>query len=306
MHCTEVYYRDLAKMRLNKDIRDFNEMYQKLRRLRVETLYRSEDKISSNGNKCEANETMSETIENSVMGDWLNCIDEKLFFHVCKVFYKELQSVPLVDIQKEVAENIDNYLKVVRKEKIEDILENAAKPPAQSDEIKFLPPNLWTTILSYLDTPDLKNVVLSCKFLCSVGSCPDLAWREMTIKSRAVLLFGLEHFLAIQRFRNVETVDFSFVQLETFELTSLCNFCLKNPVKNLNLSDKIFLKLDNELVSESLSSVQTLRVRYSTFSNDQINTIFKKICKKKKLKVLDFLGVSIVGRVRFESFFSLL
>ena len=73
-----------------------------------------------------------------------------------------------------------------------------------------------------------------------------------------------------------------------------------NPVKTLNLSDKIFLELDNELVAESLSSIHTLKVRYSTFSNDQINMILKKTCQQKKLKVLDFLGANIIGRVGFE------
>ena len=304
LHCTVMYYREIAKLRLDKKKGDFNEIYQRLRRLKVETLYRIEDKILVQTDKSDTNETMSETIENSVVVDWLNCIDDKLFFHVCKVLDAELQSVPLFTLQHKVVENIEKYLKVIKKQNIEDILDGAAKPGASNTDIEFLPPTLWTSILSYLDTPDLTNIVLSFKFLSSVGSNPDLAWREMTIKSRAVLLFGLEHFLGISRFRHVETIDFSFVQLDTFELTSLCNFCLNNPVKNLNLSDKIFLELDNELVSESLSSIHTLKVRYSTFSNDQINMILKKTCQQKKLKVLDFLGAKIVGRVGFKIFHS--
>ena len=279
---------------------DYKEMYKKLRRLKVDTLFKIEEKVlvQEDKNKDNTGDTMSDDIENSVVVDWLNCIDEKLFFHVCKVFNEELQSAPLFTIQEKIVANIEKYVKTVESENIEDIIESAANPLAKSCDLEFLPRPLWTRILSYLDTPDLKNVVLSSQFLRLAGSHPELAWQDMTIKSRAVLLFGLEHFLSIGRFSHVRTVDFSFVQLDTFELTSLCRFCLNNPVKNLNLSDKIFLELDNELVSDSLSGIHTLKVRYSTFSNDQINKILTKTYQKKKLKVLDILGVNIIGRVR--------
>ena len=109
LHCTVMYYREIAKLKLDKKKGDFNEIYQRLRRLKVATLYQIEDKILVQTDKSDTNETMSETIENSVVVNWLNCIDEKLFFHVCKVLDAELQSVPLFTLQHKVVENIEKY-----------------------------------------------------------------------------------------------------------------------------------------------------------------------------------------------------
>ena len=290
LYSTLVYYREIYRAKIDKERKDYNDLYHRLRQIKRESLQNNEDKPG---------EVMSEDIENNVLVDWLNCIDQKLIFHVSKVFAKELQSTPLFAIQDKIVNNIEKYLMVVKRDNLEDLIENALNPGSDIPDIKILPLTLWTTILSFLDTPDLKNIVLTCQYLKTAGSHPSLAWQDMTIKSRAVLLFGLDHFLSLSRYSMVRTVDFSFVQLDTFELTSLCKFCLKNPVENLNLSDKIFLELDNELVSNSLSGVKTLKVRYSTFSNDQINKILNKTCQKKKLKVLDWLGANIVGRVSY-------
>ena len=72
------------------------------------------------------------------------------------------------------------------------------------------------------------------------GEDPDLAWRRMTVRSRTVLMFGLQHFLSARTFANIETLDFSSVQLETFELGQLCEFCCRNTgLNSLNLSDKV-------------------------------------------------------------------
>ena len=288
LYSTLVYYREIYRARIDKGGRDYNDLYHRLRQMKRESLQNNEDM---------SGEVMSEDIENNVLIDWLNCVDEKLIFHVSKVFIKKLQSVPLFTIQDKIVNNIEKYLLVVKRENLEDIIEKVLNHESDISDIKILPLTLWTTILSFLDTPDLKNVVLTCQHLRSAGNHPSLAWQDMTIKSRAVLLYGLDHFLGLSRYSQVRTVDFSFVQLDTFELTSLCKFCLDNFVENLNLSDKIFLELDNELVANSLSGVGTLKVRYSTFSNDQINKILIKNCQKKKLKVLDWLGANIVGRV---------
>ena len=59
------------------------------------------------------------------------------------------------------------------------------------------------------------------------------------MRSRTVLMFGLQHFLSAGTFANIQTLDFSSVQLETFELSQLCQFCCRNTgLTSLNLSDK--------------------------------------------------------------------
>ena len=72
------------------------------------------------------------------------------------------------------------------------------------------------------------------------GQHPDLAWSCMKVKSRTVLMYGLEHFVQTPTFAHVQHVDFSSVQLETEELKLLCRFCSKNNfLKSVNLSDKV-------------------------------------------------------------------
>lgn len=76
--------------------------------------------------------------------------------------------------------------------------------------------------------------------LTVAGEDPGLAWRGMTVRSRSVLMFGLQHFLSARTFSNIQTLDFSSVQLETFELSQLCEFCSRNTgLTSLNLSDKV-------------------------------------------------------------------
>ena len=269
----------------NKQIDDYNALYNKMRLLK---------NVKESTASCCKN-----MIENSIVVDWLNCINEGLIFHVSKTFQDELKTCSLADIQGKISDVIENLLKDIKGEDVTDIIAQVMKQNGSEGALEKMPKYLLERIFSFLDTEDLKNVMLTTHSLRTAAENPKLAWKKMTIKSRAVLLFGLEHFLGIPRYQNVETVDFSFIQLETFELTSLCKFCLKNPVKHLNLSDKIFLDLNDELVSESLSGVQTLKVRYSTFSNDQINMILKKICRKKVLEVFDILGATITQRVEF-------
>ena len=72
------------------------------------------------------------------------------------------------------------------------------------------------------------------------GQHPQLAWSSMQVKSRTVLMYGLEHFVRTPTFAHVQNLDFSSVQLETDELKLLCGFCSKNNyLKSVNLSDKV-------------------------------------------------------------------
>ena len=60
-------------------------------------------------------------------------------------------------------------------------------------------------------------------------------------------MFGLEHFLNTPTFSQVQTMDFSSVQLETLELRLLCQFCSKSEgISSLNLSDKVGLPKQNQ------------------------------------------------------------
>lgn len=77
-------------------------------------------------------------------------------------------------------------------------------------------------------------------FLLSKGKSPSLSWRTMQVRSRSVFMFGLEHFLRTPSYANVQHLDFSSTQLETFELRLMCEFCCKNRcLKSLDLSDKV-------------------------------------------------------------------
>ena len=121
----------------------------------------------------------------------------------------------------------------------------------------YLIPSLWTRIFSYLPINDLKSVVSTCKtlsvagkeksciklramFIIFQGKAPSLSWRTMQVRSRTVFMFGLEHFLRNPSYANVQHLDFSSTQLETFELRQMCEFCCKNRcLKSLDLSDKV-------------------------------------------------------------------
>ena len=110
--------------------------------------------------------------------------------------------------------------------------------PARGVEV--LPPSLWRRVFSFLAVSDLKSVVLVSRHWRTAGQAPGLAWRRMTVRSRTVLMFGLEHFLNTAAFSRVVALDFSSVQLETFELKLLCQFCSRSDgITSLNLSDKV-------------------------------------------------------------------
>ena len=79
LYSTLVYYREIYRARIDKGGRDYNDLYHRLRQIKRESLQNNEDMTG---------EVMSEDIENSVLVDWLNCVDEKLLFHVSKVFIK--------------------------------------------------------------------------------------------------------------------------------------------------------------------------------------------------------------------------
>ena len=60
-------------------------------------------------------------------------------------------------------------------------------------------------------------------------------------------MFGLPHFLSARTFSNIQTLDFSSVQLEAFELSQLCEFCSRNTgLTSLNLSDKASWQITEE------------------------------------------------------------
>ena len=121
----------------------------------------------------------------------------------------------------------------------QDILTFTAQS-CQPGAVETLPPTTWRTVFSFLPVSDLKSVVLVSRYWRAAAQDPALAWRWMTVRSRTVLMFGLQHFLSARTFSNIQTLDFSSVQLETFELSQLCEFCCRNAgLASLNLSDKV-------------------------------------------------------------------
>ena len=130
------------------------------------------------------------------------------------------------------------------------------------ENIHALDSRLWSKIFSYLGTEDLKNVVVTCHHFRDAGQDPGLAWRRMRVKVRTVLMYGLQHLLSSPRFAHLENLDFSSIQLETRELELLCRHCCNNNfVRNLNLSDKVLVDIDDHLLCQALSKVINLTLR---------------------------------------------
>ena len=141
----------------------------------------------------------------------------------------------------------------------------------------YLIPSLWTRIFSYLPINDLKSVVSTCKTLSVAGKtqimyqiksnvhnfqgkAPSLSWRTMQVRSRTVFMFGLEHFLRNPSYANVQHLDFSSTQLETFELRLMCEFCCKNRcLKSLDLRNlkKVLKRTPKKVLKRILRNMMT-------------------------------------------------
>ena len=203
-----------------------------------------------------------------------------------------LRRSPLSEVLPELLQQIEPSLQLIKDLSVEvreivtpvktgfhvqDIFSWTEK--STSGEEELLPPSMWRRVFSFLSVEDLKSVVLVSSYWRMAGQDPRLAWRRMTVRSRTVLMFGLEHFLKTPTFSGVQTLDFSSVQLGTEELRLLCEFCIRNDgMSSLNLSDKvwkvtvskillilsiqIFVELEPSLLCSALSRISVLRLRF--------------------------------------------
>ena len=95
----------------------FQDFYYELRALKYETLYKQGQQVSFKGEKVAKDESLSPSMENSVVIDWLAAIDGDLIDEVEQQYARDLESVSLVDLQEIISQSLPSLLNKIKTKK---------------------------------------------------------------------------------------------------------------------------------------------------------------------------------------------
>ena len=278
-HPLVVYYATLEKVR-GRQVKysSFQSMFEHLKELRLRAV---EDEYLE--------ETEKTQILTSVTSDWLSNLHPRL---IQLVFHQwRLRSSSLASLQPSIAAQLP-FILASLPDNPTDLL---ISPKTEDTTVQRLPTCFWFPILCQLSTKDLCSVSNTCRYLREATDNP-LLWQQIQLRQSVLLLHGLTHFLSINKFSKVHSLDFSSVGLELDELNLLCGKCKTGTLSYIDLSEKSFLGLDPNLLAESLACVHSLRLRYCTFNNAQAVRLLRAVTRLQKVEWLDLLGSTVVER----------
>ena len=159
-----------------------------------------------------------------VTADWLAAIHPKLLPMVYQEHQAKLLTSPLHLLQPLLANSLPTLLARLPEDPSLQLVEQD-EPASSPGSVETLPHSSWLPVLRLLSLPDLAAVCSTCRHLGRAASAPSL-WRGMRLRQAVLLLHGLPHLLASQRYREVTTLDFSQSGLGTQDLELLLRFCL--------------------------------------------------------------------------------
>ena len=148
--------------------------------------------------------------------DWLVAIHPALLASALKHFRHKLISTSLGGLQPTIASVLPSLL---------SLLPSLPSLPSPSPgSVEHLPTSTWRLVLRHLLPGELACAAATCRHLRRAAGAPQL-WRRARLRQAAMLLHGFPHFLAIRRYSQMGSLDFSSVGLNTSELTSICHLC---------------------------------------------------------------------------------
>ena len=277
-HPLVAYYETLEDVRGRRvTYSSFQSMFKHLRELRMKAVDCEE---------CEENILLS-----SVTSDWLSALHPRLLQLVFRQWRLRLKSSSLASIQPAITAQLPSLLASLP----DDPKEGLISCETENTSVQRLSICLWLPILSLLTTKDLCAISNTCRFLKEASDNPVL-WQHIRLRQSVLLLHGLPHFLSIDKFSKVHSLDFSSVGLDLDELKLVCNRCKTGALRYIDLSEKSFLGLDPNLLADSLASVHSLRLRYCTFNNAQAVRLLRAVTQIQQVEWLDLLGSAVTER----------
>ena len=277
-HPLLVYYDTLEDIRCRRvNFSSFQSMFEHLREIR---------KKAVDDMNCE-----EMTLLTSVTSDWLSALHPRLLHLVLHQWRLRLKSSSLASLQPSITAQMPFLLASLPDNPTDKLISCGTKDTI----VQRLPTCLWVPILSLLTTKDLCALSNTCRYLREATDNPIL-WQHIRLRQSVLLLHGLPHFLSINKFGKVHSLDFSSVGLELDELKLLCQRCKTGALRYIDLSEKSFLGLDPNLMADSLGCVHSLRLRYCTFSNAQAVRLLRAVTRLQKVEWLDLLGSTVMER----------
>ena len=231
------------------------------------------------------------TLLTSVTSDWLSALHPRLLQLVFRRWRLRLKSSSLASLQPAITAQLPCLLSSLPDNPTDCLI----SCKTEDTTVQKLPICLWFPILSLLTTKDLCAMSNTCRYLKEATDNPGL-WRYLRLRQSVLLLHGLPHFLSINKFSKVHSLDFSSVGLDLDELALVCSRCKTGALSYIDLSEKSFLGLDPNLMAESLASVHSLRLRYCTFNNAQAVRLLRAVTRLQKVEWLDLLGSTVMER----------
>ena len=272
------YYKTLDDVRGRRvTYTSFQSMFEHLRELRVKAV--------------EDEEWEESMILTSVTSDWLSSLHPHLLQLVFRQWRLRLKSSSLASLQPAITAQLPFLLASLPDNPTDCLISSEA----EDTTVQRLPICLWLPILSLLTTRDLCAVSNSCRYLKEASENPVL-WQHIRLRQSVLLLHGLPHFLSVNKFIKVQSLDFSSVGLDLDELKLVCSRCKTGALRYIDLSEKSFLGLDPNLMADSLASVHSLRLRYCTFSNAQAVRLLRAVTRLQQVEWLDLLGSAVMER----------
>ena len=95
----------------------FQDFYYELRALKYETLYKQGQQVSIKGKEVTKDESLTPSMENSIVIDWLAAIDGDLIEEVEQQYARDLESVSLVDLQEIISQSLPSLLNKIKTKK---------------------------------------------------------------------------------------------------------------------------------------------------------------------------------------------
>jgi len=155
-------------------------------------------------------------------------------------------------------------------------------------------PEIWNKIFTYLNKTDLCSVLLTCRYLYSVGSDP-LIWANTSVCKKRISPTSSLQFLLWHRFSRLSSLDLSESDLDTQSATNLLKIIpqLEN-LKHVNLSNTNSNYVCPHVLCYAVPLLETISLQQTRLTVQQVEAVLVNIptCNSN-LKSLNIASIDL-------------